>query len=139
MGTTGFKPPASGVQPTAQHESNPEKVPHEGAPVARGVDNEAAPYSLRDSISLKSVYDNTYGMLKSRHIKLIGIGGTIDEWPRGGEEGVVAGEALFRRGCGESGLIMGYCCKDGALCINRTRRDKRGPGQLAPHIHVMVD
>lgn len=88
IGTTGFNPPASGVEPTAQHQCKSEKIPHEGMPVARGVDDEAAPYSLRDSVSLKPVHDSTHRKLKSRHMQLTGIGRAISEWIRGGVEGV---------------------------------------------------
>ena len=76
--------------------------------MARGVDDEAAPYSLRDSVSLKPVYDSTYRQLKSRHVSLIGIGGTIGEWPWDEDCGLGGGEGFL----GVSGAVLEAVVED---------------------------
>lgn len=52
-----------------------EKYPYDGTPMARGVDDEASPYSPDGDDSLKPRIDSTHRKLKPRHIQLIGIGG----------------------------------------------------------------
>jgi len=48
---------------------------YDETPMARGIDDEAIPYSPGDDGSLKLRIDSTHRKLKPRHIQLIGIGG----------------------------------------------------------------
>lgn len=77
MATTGSKPQrqTSILRPCPV--SGPKTIPTI-TPSLRGMSMQ---YSLRDSVSLKPVYDNTHRRLLSGHINLIGIERTIGEWP----------------------------------------------------------
>ena len=79
MASTGFSSasPPGGLHPTNYEKASySEKQALDSAPGAPGIaDEEASPYSPRDSDELKPSYDFTHRKLKPRHIQLIGIGG----------------------------------------------------------------
>lgn len=110
MATTGFQTAASDLHPTAHQHVKSEKDVSDQTPMGRGVDDEAAPNSLRDSVSLKPVYDSTHRKLKPRHVSLIGIGGTIGEWACNKDRGFVSGEGFL----GERDSILEVSVENGS-------------------------
>ncbi|KAL8929792.1 MAG: hypothetical protein Q9208_000936 [Pyrenodesmia sp. 3 TL-2023] len=98
MTSTGFE------APRGEKRAQQERSPVSNVPIAKdGEVDEAVPYSPADGNSLKPVY-GTHRRLKSRHIQLIGIGGTI-----GTALFVQIGQALIQGGPGSLFIAFTIC------------------------------